>query len=276
MSGDFLAHMAQASRERVRRARAECSLAALEARAQRTPPPPPLRLDPRGFDLIAELKLRSPAAGRLRTADEDLSARVAAYARAGACAVSVLTEPRRFDGTLAHLAAASAALAPLAVPAMRKDFLTDPYQVLEARAAGAAGVLLIVRMLSAAELRALISCAREQGLFVLLEAFDREDLARLDELLGALPDTEGLLAGLNCRDLATLEVVPERLIELAPLLPRALPRVAESGIAAAADARRAAAAGYTLALVGSALMRDADPGALAAELLAAGRGAHRT
>jgi len=276
VSGDFLAGMAAASRERVARARAERPLAALEALARRTPAPPPLRLDPAGFDLIAELKLRSPAAGPLRAADEDLAARVTAYARAGACAVSVLTEPSRFDGTLAHLASASAALAPLAVPALRKDFLTDPYQVLEARVAGAAGVLVIVRMLGDAELRALVTCAREQGLFVLLEAFDRGDLARLNELLAVLPDTAGLLAGVNCRDLATLEVVPERLSELAPLLPRALPRVAESGITVAADARRAAAAGYTLALVGSALMRGADPGALAAELLAAGRAVHGT
>jgi indole-3-glycerol phosphate synthase len=156
---------------------------------------------------------------------------------------------------------------------MRKDFLTDPYQVLEARLAGASGVLLIVRMLEAAELATLVECARGHGLWVLLEAFDAADVARLKELLGTLHDTHGLLAGINCRDLATLAVVPERLIELAPSLPAGLPHVAESGIASAADARRAAAAGYRLALVGSALMRGADPGALAAGLLAAGRGA---
>jgi indole-3-glycerol phosphate synthase len=128
-------------------------------------------------------------------------------------------------------------------------------------------------MLDAASLATLLACAREHGLFVLLEAFDAADVARLTELLGTLRDTSGLLAGINCRDLATLAVVPERLIEIAPSLPRELPRVAESGIASAADARRAAAAGYDLALVGSALMRGADPGALAAELLAAGRAA---
>jgi indole-3-glycerol phosphate synthase len=273
VSGDFLATMAAASRERVRRARAEHSLDELEALARRAPAPPALRLHPGGFDLIAELKLRSPAAGPLSGTDADVGARVSTYARAGACAVSVLTEPSRFDGSLAHLAEASAALAPLQVPAMRKDFLTDPYQVLEARLAGAAGVLVIVRMLEQAELATLVACAREHGLWVLLEAFDAADIARLEELLGTLRETHGLLAGVNCRDLATLAVVPQRLIELAPSLPRELPRVAESGITSPADARRAAAAGYSLALVGSALMRGADPGALAAELLAAGRGA---
>ena len=273
MSSDFLATMAQASRERVRRAKLECSPLQLERLARRTPVPPPLVLDASGFDLIAELKLRSPAAGALGTGEEDLAARARAYARAGACAVSVLTEPSRFDGTLGHLAEASAALTPLAVPAMRKDFLTDPYQVLEARVAGAAGVLVIVRMLSPGELAALLDCARGHGLFVLLETFDEADIERLKELLARERDRQGLLAGVNCRDLATLEVVPERLIELAPSLPRELPRVAESGIATGADARRAAAAGYTVALVGSALMRGEDPGALAAELLAAGRAA---
>ncbi|HEX4388671.1 MAG TPA: hypothetical protein VH109_08605 [Steroidobacteraceae bacterium] len=273
MSGDFLATMARASRERVGRAKLERSGAQLERLARRTPAPPPLLLDASGFDLIAELKLRSPAAGALAGAGVDVAARACAYARAGACAVSVLTEPSRFDGTLGHLAEASAALAPRAVPVMRKDFLTDPYQVLEARVAGAAGVLVIVRMLTPAELAALLDCAREHGLFVLLETFDEADIERLNELLARRRDQQGLLAGVNCRDLATLEVVPERLIELAASLPRGLPRVAESGIARGADARRAASAGYTLALVGSALMRGEDPQALAAELLAAGRAA---
>ena len=106
----------------------------------------------------------------------DWRGRVAAYARAGAAAVSVLTEPTRFDGILEHLREAAAVLAPLGVPAMRKDFLVDPYQVLEARAAGAGGVLLIVRMLSRDRLAELLEAAAEQGLFVLLEAFDARDL----------------------------------------------------------------------------------------------------
>ena len=115
-----------------------------------------LRLQAGGFDLIAELKLRSPAAGRLKGPDEDVVTRVTAYARAGAAAVSVLTEPTRFDGSLDHLRARPQALPPLGVPAMRKDFLVDPYQVIEARAAGAGGVLAILRMLPASELEALV------------------------------------------------------------------------------------------------------------------------
>ena len=269
----FLDEMAVGSRRRLAAARAARSLAQLESVARTAAPPPPLNLDARGFDLIAELKLRSPAAGVLRGAGEDVGARVGAYARAGAAAVSVLTEPTRFDGSLEHLAAAAAALAPLRVPAMRKDFLVDPYQVFEARAAGAGGVLVILRMLPAADTRALIECADALGLFVLLEAFDARDIALMHDLLQAHRGTAPLLAGVNCRDLATLEVVPQRLLELASLLPAQVPRVAESGVATAADARAIAAAGYSLALVGSALMRGEDPGALAAALLEAGRAA---
>jgi indole-3-glycerol phosphate synthase len=269
----FLDEMAAASRERVRAAASRRSLAGLESAARATPAPPPLRLDASGFDLIAELKLRSPAAGALKPANEDAAARVAGYARAGAAAVSVLTEPSRFDGSLAHLSAAAQVLTPLGVPAMRKDFLVDPYQVFEARAAGAGGVLVILRMLPREDTRALIDCAGALGLFVLLEAFDARDIALMHELIAAHRGASALLAGVNCRDLATLEVVPARLLELAPLLPTGVPRVAESGVGTPQDARAVAAAGYSLALVGSALMRGDDPPGLAAALLRAGRAA---
>lgn len=269
----FLEEMAAGSRARVRSALTRRSLAGLESAARFTPAPPPLRLDASGFDLIAELKLRSPAAGELRPAGESLAARVGAYARAGAAAVSVLTEPSRFDGSLTHLSAATQVLTPLGVPALRKDFLVDPYQVFEARAAGAGGVLVILRMLPKEDTRALIDCASALGLFVLLEAFDARDITLMHEFVDAHRGTNRLLAGLNCRDLATLEVVPARLLELAPLLPAKVPRVAESGVIAAADARAVAAAGYSLALVGSALMRGDHPEGLAAALLEAGRAA---
>jgi len=272
----FLEQMAATSVARVRTAKASVAEATLLERAQRTPAPPPLRLAADGFDLIAELKLRSPAAGALGAADASVAAYVTAYAHAGAAAVSVLTEPTRFDGALTHLSDAARALAPHRVPAMRKDFLVDPYQVLEARVAGAGGVLLILRMLSRETLGELIECARSQGLFVLLEAFDAGDLERMHEVVAADAGRSTLLAGVNCRDLATLEVVPERLLELAPLLPGGVPPVAESGVAAAGDARRLAAAGYRLLLVGSALMRDQDPAGLARALIEAGRAARRT
>jgi len=272
----FLDDMAAASLARVRAAKARSTEAALLARAAATPAPPPLRLAADGFDLIAELKLRSPASGVLAARDVSIAAQVTDYARAGVAAVSVLTEPTRFDGSLTHLTEAAQALAPHQVPAMRKDFLVDPYQVLEARAAGAGGVLLILRALSRETLGALLECARTQGLFVLLEAFDAQDLERMREVIAADAGRTTLLAGVNCRDLATLEVVPERLLELAPLVPRDVPQVAESGVGGAEDARRVAAAGYRLILVGSALMRAADPAARARELLEAGRAARRT
>jgi indole-3-glycerol phosphate synthase len=275
VSAAFLEDMAAGSRARVRAAKQTRSEATLELEARQTPAPPRLRLDASGFDLIAELKLRSPAAGQLGAAGENVAARVTAYAQAGAAAISVLTEPSRFDGSLDHLASAAQALAPLAVPAMRKDFLVDPYQVLEARAAGAGGVLVIVRMLSRSEIDALLDCARSLGLFVLLEAFDARDIELLRELIEAHAGANPLLAGVNCRDLTTLQVVPQRLLELAPLLPARAPRVAESGVATAADARQIAAAGYQLALVGSALMQADDPRALAAAVLAAGRAARK-
>lgn len=275
MSG-FLEQMAEASRARLHTAKQRRAEGALEAAARSTPVPPPLRLAAAGFDIIAELKLRSPAAGLLAAAGAaDLESRVEAYARAGAAAVSVLTEPSRFDGSLEHLERAARTLAPLGVPVMRKDFLVDPYQVLEARAAGAGGVLVIVRMLARAEILALLECARAHGLFVLLEAFDARDLELVHDLLGFGRAGPPRLAGVNCRDLETLEVVPRRLLELAPLLPRGVPTVAESGVTSGADAEQVAAAGFALALVGSALMQGGNPQALAAGLLAAGRAARR-
>ena len=275
MSG-FLDDMARSSASRVTQAMARESLAELEKRAAAAPPSPRLRLSPGGFDVIAELKLRSPAAGRLGEPHEDWLKRVSAYAQGGAAAVSVLTEPARFDGSLQHLIQAAAALRPLNVPAMRKDFLVDPYQVFEARAAGAGGVLVIVRMLSRAQMLQLLDAAAQLGLFVLLEAFDAADLAEARELLAARAGRRSggkdeILIGINSRDLQSLKVVPERFEELAPLLPRDRPAVAESGVTSAADALRMARLGYTLALIGTALMSCDDPRQLLREILATTR-----
>jgi indole-3-glycerol phosphate synthase len=275
MSG-FLDDMARSSASRVTQAMAREPLAELEKRAAAAPPGPRLRLSPGGFDVIAELKLRSPAAGRLGEPHEDWLKRVSAYAQGGAAAVSVLTEPARFDGSLQHLIQAAAALRPLNVPAMRKDFLVDPYQVFEARAAGAGGVLVIVRMLSRAQMLQLLDAAAQLGLFVLLEAFDAADLAEARELLAARAGRRSggkdeILLGINSRDLQSLKVVPERFEELAPLLPRDRPAVAESGVTSAADALRMARLGYTLALIGTALMSCDDPRQLLREILATTR-----
>ena len=270
MSG-FLDDMARSSAARVAEARARESFAALEQRAKQTPRGAALRLSPAGFDVIAELKLRSPAAGQLGAAADDGLGRVAAYARGGAAAVSVLTEPSRFDGSLQHLIQAAEVLAPLGVPAMRKDFLVDPYQVLEARAAGAGGVLLIVRMLTRERLTELLDAAAEHGLFVLLEAFDAADLELARELLGSRAGKETILVGINSRDLQTLNVVQQRFSDLAPELPLEWPCVAESGVATAGDALAMRGLGYRLALIGTALMSCDDPAVLLADILTSAR-----
>jgi indole-3-glycerol phosphate synthase len=267
----FLDDMARASAARVIDAKRAESLADLERRAAATRPAAPLCLSAAGFDVIAELKLRSPAAGQLGELSDDFGARVAAYARGGAVAVSVLTEPSRFDGSLDHLRDAALVLESFGIPAMRKDFLVDPYQVVEARAAGAGGVLVILRMLGRAQLADLLDQAAAQGLFVLLEAFDAADLELAHDLLTGRRSPQPILVGINCRDLQTLNVVQSRFTDLAPLLPRHLPCVAESGVASAVDARTMRGLGYRLALIGSALMSSPDPALLLAEILLAAR-----
>lgn len=288
MSG-FLDRMAAASGVRLEEARARQPLADLRARALATPPPPPLQLHDR-FSLIAEFKRRSPALGRL--GDDDLEKRVTAYAQGGAAAVSVLTEPSQFHGSLGHLTTAAAVLTPIGVPVMRKDFLVDPYQLYEARAAGASGALLIVRMLSRDTLREMLACARELNLFVLVEAFDAQDIEPATagirrgcplasrELYAPLGDTHRhlgrgapVLLGVNSRDLQTLEVVSGRFREMASLLPPGVLRVAESGITTPDDCAEVARDGYKLALVGSALMTAPDPAGVIRTMLAAGRAA---
>lgn len=251
---DFLGLMAVSS---AARARAAAPASELRRRiADRAPPP---RLSLGTFDLIAEVKRRAPSAGQLAGAGLDVVAQAQAYAAGGAAAISVLTEPSRFDGALEHLQAVAGAVP---VPVMRKDFLVDPIQVLEAAAYGAGGVLLILRMLDDARLGEMQAAAREHGLFVLLEAFDAEELGRV-------PVGASELVGLNCRDLATLQVDPARFAERVGAFPPGCTKVAESGLATPEDAGRVRGLGYEVALVGSALMRSGDPTALVAAMLEA-------
>ena len=262
--------MARASRERVKASRARESEGALLERALATIAPPTLTLTE--FDVIAELKLRSPAAGVLAEPQFDRDQQIGAYAAGGAAAISVLTEPDEFHGSLNDLEAATTLLANREIPAMRKDFLTEPYQVLEARAAGAGGVLVIVTMLDDAQVEALLACAVECGLFVLLEGFDERDLERISAMdFSERPGSAPLLCGVNCRDLKSLKVEFARFRTLATHLPAHLPTVAESGIGSPADIEEVARLGYRAALVGSALMGSPDPARELAQLLSAAR-----
>ena len=226
------------------------------------------------FDIIAEIKNRSPAEGELATTSTgDHTNRAQQYAAGGAAAISVLTEPSQFSGSLDHLEEVAAALPK--TPVMRKDFLVDPVQVLEARSCGASGVLLIAAMRADDDLRAMLDCAAEHDMFVLLECFDSDDLSRVVKLLANAKDLDRmqsgqLLIGVNTRNLRTLHVDPDRLRTLAPELPAAR-CVAESGLHNADDVARAAAMGYRLALVGTALMRSDAPAVLVAAMLEAGR-----
>lgn len=266
MSADFLGAMAKASRRRVAAAKCAASFSDLKRRCADRADPLPLKLSG-AFDVIAEIKARSPAAGPL--ADADPARRAALYAAGGAAAISVLTEAEAFGGALDDLEIASETAASYGTPTMRKDFLVDPYQVLEARAYGASGILLIVRMLDDAAMSDMIATADALSMFVLMEVFDEDDIDRAG---GACKTQTGhKLIGVNSRNLATLKVDKARLLALAHALPRAALKVAESGIETGEDAASIARAGYHAALVGSALMRAADPKAHLCAMLQAGR-----
>jgi len=240
---------------------------------------PTAPLEPGSFEIIAEIKERSPSAGVLSSptaACATRAERARQYRKGGAAAISVLTEPASFGGDMSHLREVVAAVP--GTPVMRKDFLTDVRQVLEARAAGASGVLLIAAILNDAELADMLDCAFEHSLFVLLESFDHDDVARMVRLLEVSRYADKaanrkLLLGVNSRDLRTLEVEPARLARFAPMLPAAALAVAESGLAGPRDAAEVSSLGYRVALVGTALMRAENPAALVSEMLAAGRAA---
>lgn len=261
---DFLQTMAAGSTERSARLSGRFSSADFDK--------PVVPLVPGRFDVIAEIKERSPAEGGLKSATRSRVEQATRYAEGGVLAISVLTEPSRFDGDLAHLEEIATALP--GTPVMRKDFLVEAVQVHEARKAGASGVLLITAMLTDARLREMLDTAWEHNMFVLLESFDEDDLSRSSSLLENSGNadraaTGQLLFGINTRNLRTLEVDAGRLKTLAPLLPPAR-CVAESGLTAAADAATVAGYGYHAALIGTALMRSDDPAALIAAMCKAG------
>jgi indole-3-glycerol phosphate synthase len=202
-----------------------------------------------GIAVIAEVKRASPSAGPIAV-DADPVAQATAYAAGGAAAVSVLTEPRHFAGSLRDLEAVRGAVA---VPLLRKDFLVDPSQIVEARASGADAVLLIAAALGDGELSAMLAAAAELGMGVLLETHGEADLDR------ALA-TDARVIGVNARDLESLEVDPERARRQLARVPADRIAVLESGIGSRADVIAAVEAGASAILVGETLMRARDPG----------------
>jgi len=254
---DILAGVAEDLAER----QAKVSLDDLKAMAAKQPP----ALDPmpgfraEGVSVIAEVKRSSPSKGALAEI-KDPAALAVDYAAGGAAAISVLTEQRRFGGTLADLRAVRSEVT---IPVLRKDFITTSYQLWEARAAGADMALLIVAALDQFALESLIDRARSIGLTPLVEVHDELEVQRA---LGADAD----LIGVNARDLKTLEVDRHTFERLAPKIPDSAVKVAESGVRGPHDVIEYARFGANVVLVGETLVRGDDPRATVADLVAAG------
>jgi len=209
------------------------------------------------ISVIAEIKKASPSAGVLRREFEPVSL-ARGFEQAGAAALSVLTEEENFQGALAHLRDARAAVS---LPVLRKDFIVDPWQVWEARAANADSFLLIAAALDDATLGELLALGRELGMEALVEVHTAEELERV--LIAG-----GRILGVNNRNLHTLEVRVETSLELAGMIPEDRVAVSESGLRSAEDLRKLRAAGFDAFLIGESLMREPDPGAALKRLIA--------
>ena len=260
---DILQRIVATKREEVAAARAARSLASLRSQAE-------AQRDVRDFvgalrtaiaagraGVIAEIKKASPSRGVLR-ADFDPAAIAAEYARCGASCLSVLTDEGYFQGALAHLDQARRACA---IPVLRKDFMIDEYQVVEARAAGADCILLIAGCLGDAQMADLEACAQALGMAVLVEVHDGDELQRALAL-------KTPLVGVNNRNLRTFEVSLDTTLTLRAVVPAERLLVTESGILSRADVLRMRAAGVHAFLVGEAFMRAPSPGEALADLFA--------
>jgi indole-3-glycerol phosphate synthase len=248
-------------REDLAERQARISLDDLKLEAQRKPdakdPMPVFRGD--GIAIIAEVKRSSPSKGELAEIT-DPAALAREYEEGGAAAISVLTEQRRFNGSLDDLRAVRGRVD---VPVLRKDFIVSSYQLWEARAAGADMVLLIVAALEQEALVSLIERAHSIGLCPLVEVHDEEETRRA-------VDAGAVLIGVNNRNLKTLEVDRETFARVAPTIPSNLVRVAESGVRGPHDVIEFARAGADVVLVGETLVTGRDPRASVADLVAAG------
>jgi indole-3-glycerol phosphate synthase len=256
-AADLLETIVAATRRTTDARTARESAAALGRRANRVTPRPGVfraaLARPGRVNVIAECKRRSPSRGVLRASYDPVSI-ARAYAAGGAAAISVLTEPTFFDGSLDHLRAVRDAVA---TPLLRKDFVVSEYQLLEARAAGADAVLLIVAALSPHELRSLAESAAALGLDTLVEVHNAAEL-------GAALDVQAsghTVIGVNNRNLRTLEVDVHASDALIARIPADVVAVSESGLKTADDLRRLRTLGYRGFLIGERFMGDPDPGA---------------
>jgi indole-3-glycerol phosphate synthase len=260
----FLATILASTRASVAAAKQSVPLAELERRAaQHRPRGWAAALRDRaasGPAVIAEIKKASPSKGLIRP-DFDPEWLARRYRAGGAAALSVLTDEPFFQGSLRNLELASAA-APL--PSLRKDFVIDEYQIVEARAHRADAVLLIVAALTAAELKQFAALAHSFSLDVLVEVHTADEL---EQTLDTLGETGALAIGVNNRDLKTFEVNHEISLALVDRIPPSVVRVTESGISTREDIARLRLAGFHAFLIGESLMRRPDPGAALAALL---------
>jgi indole-3-glycerol phosphate synthase len=258
---DVLQRILDTKREEVRAARAALPLAEMERRAHAAPPPRDFvgalrsKIAAGRPAVIAEVKRASPSKGLLR-AEFDPAAIARSYERGGAACLSVLTDRQYFQGAPEHLIAARAACA---LPVLRKDFMLDPYQVLEARAMGADCILLIAAALESRAMHELEGAAQDLGMAVLVEVHDGAELEAALRL-------QTPLIGINNRNLRTFETRLETTIELQEWVPSPRIVVSESGITAPEDVRRLWSAGLRAFLVGEAFMRSQDPGTALASL----------
>jgi indole-3-glycerol phosphate synthase len=265
---EFLAQVCAEAHARVAAARRDEPLDALRARALATVPPPPFGSALRGGRIIAEVKRASPSRGVIVDAC-DAVGQAAAYVTGGAAAVSVLTEPEHFHGDLRDLHAVAATVD---VPVLRKDFVVDPYQVYEARAAGAAAALLLVAALDQARLETLLDTARNAGIEVLVETHDVAEAERAAAALAAVPPDAAPVVGVNARDLRRLSVDRGVFSAVVGALPDDAVVVAESGVNGPTDVERYVRDGADAVLVGEHLMRADDPAAATRALCAAAAG----
>ena len=259
MTKMFLEKVAAIKRKEVDRRKASVSLEEMKEKVSGLLPPRNLLESiskNRPMALIAEIKQASPSAGVIQER-ADIRSIAGAYQAAGACAISVLTEAHFFRGELSHLRQVKDVVS---VPVLQKDFIIDPFQIYEGRAAGADAVLLIAAMLASGQLREFAGLARNLGLVPLAEVHDEEDLVKISGL--DLP-----LIGINNRNLKTLGVDLETTIRLSGRIRPGTVVISESGIKKREDVQRLQEAGVRGILVGEVLMRAPDPAAKIRELL---------